>query len=73
VNCYYFESKVDQGSAVANAHGKMRLKGKREDIIQACETAMQSGIQILAPECAVPLMTPLQNLQIIVDFAREAA
>jgi len=77
VDCYHFESQVDLGSAVAEARGKMTLmgninnptvllQGSQEDVQTACRKAIQGGVQILAPECAVPLITPLENLRALV-------
>jgi [methyl-Co(III) methanol-specific corrinoid protein]:coenzyme M methyltransferase len=80
VDCYHFESQVDIDSAVAEARGKMTLmgninnptvllQGSLEDVRYACEKAIQAGVQILSPECAVPLTTPLENLQALVASA----
>lgn len=77
VDCFHFESQVDLDSAVAAAHGKITLmgninnpsvllQGSREDVQRACQKAIEGGVQILAPECAVPLITPLENLQALV-------
>ena len=78
VDCYHFESQVDIDSAVAEARGKMTLmgninnptvllQGSPEDVRRACQKAIQAGVQILSPECAVPLITPLENLQALVS------
>jgi len=80
VDCYHFESQVDLDSAVAEARGKMTLmgninnptillQGNLEDVRGACQKAIQAGVQILSPECAVPLITPLENLQALVSCA----
>jgi [methyl-Co(III) methanol-specific corrinoid protein]:coenzyme M methyltransferase len=79
-DCYHFESQVNLASAVADARGKMTLigninnptvllQGSREDVLRACQTAIEGGVQILAPECAVPLITPMENLQALVNSA----
>jgi len=78
VDCYHFESQVNLASAIADAHGKMTLmgninnpttllKGDREDVLKACQKAIEGGVQILSPECAVPLTTPIQNLKALVE------
>jgi [methyl-Co(III) methanol-specific corrinoid protein]:coenzyme M methyltransferase len=80
VDCYHFESQVNLASAVADAHGKMTLigtinnptvllNGDREDVLKACRQAIEGGVQILSPECAVPLTTPVKNLKLLVEFA----
>jgi [methyl-Co(III) methanol-specific corrinoid protein]:coenzyme M methyltransferase len=82
VDCYHFESQVDMASAVADARGKMTLmgninnpttllNGSREDVLAACRKAMDAGVQILSPECAVPLITPIENLQAITEATKE--
>ena len=81
VDCYHFESQVNLASAVADARGKMTLigninnptvllNGDREDVLKACRQAIEGGVQILSPECAVPLTTPVQNLKLLVKSAR---
>ncbi len=35
------------------------------------ERLLQAGIQLVAPECAVPLRTPNRNLQAIVRAVRD--
>ncbi len=78
VDCYHFESQVDLASAVADARGKMTLigninnpttllNGSREDVLSACRKVIEGGVQILAPECAVPLITPMRNLRALVE------
>ena len=80
VDCYHFESQVNLASAVADARGKMTLigninnptvllNGDREDVLNACRQAIEGGVQILSPECAVPLITPSQNLKLLVESA----
>lgn len=80
VDCYHFESQVDIGSAVSDARGKMTLmgninnptvllQGSPEDVRCACRQAIEGGVQILAPECAVPLITPIENLQALAACA----
>lgn len=80
VDCYHFESQVYMASAVADARDKMTLigninnpivllTGNREDVLQACRQAIEGGVQILSPECAVPLITPLRNLKLLVESA----
>jgi MtaA/CmuA family methyltransferase len=81
VDCYHFESQVNLASAVAEARGKMTLigninnptlllGGSREQVLEACRQAIEGGVQILSPECAVPLITPLQNLQALVESVK---
>ncbi|RPJ45912.1 MAG: MtaA/CmuA family methyltransferase [Chloroflexi bacterium] len=78
VDCYHFESQVDIEPAVADARGKMTLigninnpttllEGTPEDVIATCQKAIAAGVDILSPECAVPLTTSLENLKAMVS------
>jgi [methyl-Co(III) methanol-specific corrinoid protein]:coenzyme M methyltransferase len=77
---YHLESQVKLESAAAEAAGKMTLLGNinnpdlllagtPEQVAAACCRALAAGIGILAPECAVPLTTPLRNLRVLVEVA----
>lgn len=79
-DCYHFESQVRLEDALAAAAGKMTLMGNINnprllltgapgEVAQACREVILSGVQILAPECAVPLTTPLENLKKLVEVA----
>ncbi len=45
--------------------------GTPEDVYKQARYSIEAGVDILAPECAVPLQTPLANLKAIVEAARE--
>jgi [methyl-Co(III) methanol-specific corrinoid protein]:coenzyme M methyltransferase len=45
--------------------------GTPEDVYQQARYSMEAGVDILAPECAVPLQTPIANLKAIVGAARQ--
>jgi [methyl-Co(III) methanol-specific corrinoid protein]:coenzyme M methyltransferase len=72
---FHFDSKVDARRAVAAA-GRMRLVGNvnnPETLLRGTEAAaarearyaLEAGVRVIGPECAVPLATPLANLQAI--------
>jgi [methyl-Co(III) methanol-specific corrinoid protein]:coenzyme M methyltransferase len=78
VDAFHFESQVDPAFAVAEARGRMTLmgninnpnillNGSREEGLHACHAAIDGGVHILAPECTVPLTTPNENLQALVQ------
>jgi [methyl-Co(III) methanol-specific corrinoid protein]:coenzyme M methyltransferase len=82
IDCYHFESQVEIHDAVAAAKAKMTLigninnpeillRGTPDEVATACRQAVDGGVQILSPECAVPLTTPLDNLKVLVDVAEE--
>jgi [methyl-Co(III) methanol-specific corrinoid protein]:coenzyme M methyltransferase len=83
VDCFHFESAVDLESARRDATGKMTLMGninnpqlllggRPSDVMESCRKAIKGGVDILSPECAVPVITPLENLQAIVESAKRA-
>jgi MtaA/CmuA family methyltransferase len=79
---YHFEWQVDSREAVKVVDHEMALvgninnptallRGTPEDVRQQVRYSVKAGIDIIAPECAVPLQTPLRNLKAIVEAARE--
>ena len=79
--CYHFESKNDPYQAMDIVKGRMTLvgninnpatllKGTSEDVEREVRTAIDAGVQIVAPECAVPVVTPNRNLQAIVEAVK---
>jgi [methyl-Co(III) methanol-specific corrinoid protein]:coenzyme M methyltransferase len=45
------------------------FKGSREDVIENVKNLVSHGIDIISPECAVPMKTPDANLEAIVEGA----
>jgi MtaA/CmuA family methyltransferase len=79
---YHFEWQVDAKMAVQVVNHEMSLignidnknvlfGGKPEDVYKQARYSIEAGVDILAPECAIPLQTPLANLKAIVEAARE--
>ncbi|MEW6401668.1 MAG: uroporphyrinogen decarboxylase family protein, partial [Chloroflexota bacterium] len=79
---YHFEWQVDSKVAVQKVGHRMCLvgninnartlfQGKPEDVREQVRYAIESGVDIIAPECAIPLATPIENLKAIVAAARE--
>ncbi|MBI4013066.1 MAG: MtaA/CmuA family methyltransferase [Candidatus Rokubacteria bacterium] len=75
---FHFESQVPPEKAVAEAAGRIRLAGNINnpvtlftrgpaEVRQEAQQAIDAGVDIIAPECAVPLQTPVANLEAIVD------
>ena len=74
VASFHFESKVDACKASLINNNRIKLIGninnpstllfkKPEDVKKEVERAINCGIDIIGPECAVPLRTPLDNLK----------
>lgn len=75
---FHFESQVPADKAVAEAGGQIRLAGNvnnpvtllargPEEVRVEAQRAVDAGVDIIAPECAVPLRAPLRNLMAIVE------
>lgn len=73
VSFFHFESKVEASKAVETCGGRTKLIGninnpltllfkRPKDVRAQVFNAIKSGIDIIGPECAVPLTTPLENL-----------
>jgi [methyl-Co(III) methanol-specific corrinoid protein]:coenzyme M methyltransferase len=76
--CFHFESKVPAAEAVRMAAGRMALMGNLNNpelllhgtpaqVQRAAREAHEAGVDIIGPECAVPLTTPTANLQAITE------
>ena len=74
---FHFESQVPPDEALVEAAGQITLAGNINNPIvlftqgpaevrAEAQRAIDAGIHIIAPECAVPMQTPLRNLQEIV-------
>ena len=81
-DAYHFEWQMDPEFAVAQVGSRMALagcinnpqvlyQGAPEDAYAQARYAIEAGVDIIGPECAIPLATPLENLKAIVDAARE--
>jgi MtaA/CmuA family methyltransferase len=79
---YHFEWQVDAKMAVQVVNHEMSLVGNvankdvlfggtPEDVYKQARYSIEAGIDILAPECAVSLQTPIANLKAIVRAAKE--
>jgi MtaA/CmuA family methyltransferase len=79
---YHFEWQVDAREAVRVVDREMSLvgninnpttlyRGTPEDVHKQVRYSIEAGVDIIAPECAVPLQTPLGNLRAIVEAAQE--
>lgn len=79
--CFHFDSKVPAGTAreLAGPHlalmgGTSNLeiirKGNEETIRQDVCEKVAAGIDIIGPECAVPLDAPYRNMQILAEAVK---
>jgi MtaA/CmuA family methyltransferase len=83
LECFHFDSKVPAvvarqlaGAELALMGGTSNLtvlrSGSREAITRDVQEKRAAGIDILGPECAVPLDAPWANLKTLVEEARKA-
>lgn len=79
---FHFESKVTPERAVSEAGGKLRLTGNVNnprtlltcgpaEVRAEAQRAIDAGVDIISPECAVPLATPVANLKEIVQTCKD--
>ena len=81
-DAYHFEWQIDAQEAVKRVGGrislvgnidnaKVLLTGTPEDVYEQARYAIASGVDIIGPECAIPLTTPLENLKAISEAVHE--
>ena len=82
VDAYHMEWQVDAKMAVEKVGTVMSLvgnvnnpqvlyQGTPDDVYKQVRYAVEAGINIIGPECAIPLSTPIENLKAIVEAAHE--
>jgi [methyl-Co(III) methanol-specific corrinoid protein]:coenzyme M methyltransferase len=47
------------------------LQGTPDDVRKQVRYAVEAGVNIIAPECAIPLTTPIENLKALVAAVHE--
>jgi methylthiol:coenzyme M methyltransferase len=71
---FHFESKNDPGKAMAIMNHRIALVGSinnpqtllsqgPEEVRSEVFKNLEAGVQLIGPECAIPLRTPVENLQ----------
>ena len=79
-DCFHFDSKVDASEAVREVDGRISLmgnvnnpelllQGSPDQVAESASYAMESGVRVVGPECAITLNTPTENLKAITDVA----
>ena len=82
VDAYHFEWQVDAKMAMERINGRISLvgninnpetlyQGSPEDVYKQARYAIEAGVNLIGPECAIPLATPMENLKAIVSAAEE--
>ncbi len=81
-DAYHFEWQVDAKMAVEKIGGVMSLvgnvnnaetlfSGSPDDVYGQARYAIEAGVNIIGPECAIPLSTPVENLKAIVSAVHD--
>jgi [methyl-Co(III) methanol-specific corrinoid protein]:coenzyme M methyltransferase len=81
-DCFHFDSKVDAVEAKKIVGNKISLMGNinnpetllyksPEDVKRESLYAAEAGVEILAPECAIPTRVKNENLKTITEVARQ--
>ena len=77
LSCFHWDTKVGSSAKARKLAGdrlslmgginniEVLRSGDERSIITAAKQAAEAGIDVIAPECAVPLDTPMQNLKIL--------
>ena len=82
VDAYHFEWQVDAKMAVDKVghlislvgninNPKTLYQGTPDDVYRQVRYSIAAGVNIIGPECAIPLATPIENLKAIVAAAHE--
>lgn len=83
-DAFHFDSKNDAFDAMRTMDGRISLVGNinnpevlylgtPEMVAERTRHALKAGVQVVGPECAVPLRTPLENLKMITQTVVENA
>jgi [methyl-Co(III) methanol-specific corrinoid protein]:coenzyme M methyltransferase len=88
VAAFHFDSKNDPGESMRVMRNRLALVGSinaprtlasegPEEVRQEVYKNLQAGVQIIGPECAIPLRTPVENLieipKAVQDWYRDRA
>ena len=80
-DAYHFEWQIDAKDAVQRVSDRISLVGNvdnanvlfmgaPEGVYKQARYAIEAGVNIIGPECAIPLETPLENLKAISEAVR---
>ena len=82
VACFHFDSKVPTATAKSLADDKLKLmggtsnydvirSGNQETVIADVKEKIENKIEIIGPECAVPLDAPMENMMFLVKEVKK--
>ena len=81
-DAYHFEWQLDAKTVVERLGQRMSLVGNvnnpetlflgsPDDVYRQARYAIEAGVNIIGPECAIPLPTPMENLKAIVSAVHD--
>ena len=84
VSCFHWDTKSGSSASIRQLAGSkmslmggisntLLLTGSPDEIVKQAQEAADAGIDIIGPECAIPLKTPLPNLKAIADIRKGQA
>ena len=82
LDCFHWDTRSGSAERVRELAGPdlaldggisnmLLLNGTPDEVMAAARAAVTADIDIVGPECAIPLATPLENLQAITRIGRE--
>jgi MtaA/CmuA family methyltransferase len=81
VGCFHWDTKTGTPAEVRRLAGERMalmggignyqlLRGTPDDVVAMAQGAAEAGMDVIGPECAIPLTTPLANLKAITAVGR---
>ena len=82
IDCFHWDTKTGSAGNVRKMAGSrmalmggianpILLQGTPEDVVSMACAAVRGDIDVVGPECAIPLLTPLENLRAITSIGRK--
>lgn len=82
IDCFHWDTRTGSAGDVREMAGRQMalmggianprlLQGTPEDVVLMARLALAGDIDVIGPECAVPLTTPLENLKSITSIGRQ--
>ena len=79
INCFHWDTKSgcpkeikelagDNLSLAGGVSNYTLLRGTADEVAAQVQRAKEAGMNIIGPECAIPLLTPLENLKAITQI-----
>lgn len=81
IACFHWDTKTGTPAEVRTLAGERMalmggignfqlLRGTPDDVVAMAQAAADAGMDVIGPECAIPLTTPLANLRAVASIGR---